>query len=443
MPDGLRHVISGILAGGIPSFRMVLLLLRSPPGMALWLCFFVSFVSAAIPCQDDTMLSLLHSLISPWTGTCHTSVWLFCFGLLCFVLVVCVFCFVLVLLLFLVFDDFVTDWTMYRSFTRSLLKPLNLQAAMYALISQLPQFATCNWTCWTTWRKPWRRWTGKKRQTKNTHHKSKLARIDRHFPWQAWHLQHWTGFGVGPLVVAGEFFTHHLYHLSQTIVPCNCFNFSILHHPVLSIFLGQNGPIHPYHIGIPQASQPVPQQLAETEKRYMELQAVMATLGQRTLAESRLKANQPDQKPDGTTDSPAPKQADTGLDTQDSSQPPPTKLSAQTLTAARPTPPPPTALQRTRKDAPGRAIWPWPQTPRRKETAAARQGTATHCRSQCWTATNTFANRFARYANIRNSRCQQSCPWPRRKFRCNGYGYFAESPTGCPGNCTGSDRTTI
>ena len=26
---------------------------------------------------------------------------------------------------------------MYRSFTRSLLKPLNLQAAMYALISQL------------------------------------------------------------------------------------------------------------------------------------------------------------------------------------------------------------------------------------------------------------------------------------------------------------------
>ena len=23
------------------------------------------------------------------------------------------------------------------------------------------QFATCNWTCWTTWRKPWRRWTKK------------------------------------------------------------------------------------------------------------------------------------------------------------------------------------------------------------------------------------------------------------------------------------------
>ena len=54
----------------------------------------------------------------------------------------------------------------------------------------------------------------------------------------------------------------------------------------------------------PQASQPVPQQLAETDRRYMELQAVMATLGQRTLAESRPKANQPSQEPDGTTASP-------------------------------------------------------------------------------------------------------------------------------------------
>ena len=32
---GLRHVISGILAGGVPGFRMVLLLLHSPLGMAL------------------------------------------------------------------------------------------------------------------------------------------------------------------------------------------------------------------------------------------------------------------------------------------------------------------------------------------------------------------------------------------------------------------------
>ena len=34
LPIGLRHVISGILAGGIPGFRTVLLLLHSPSGMA-------------------------------------------------------------------------------------------------------------------------------------------------------------------------------------------------------------------------------------------------------------------------------------------------------------------------------------------------------------------------------------------------------------------------
>ena len=60
----------------------------------------------------------------------------------------------------------------------------------------------------------------------------------------------------------------------------------------------------------PEASQPLPQQLADTERRYMELQAVMAKMGQRTLAESRPKANQPDRKPDESTVPPAPKQAD-------------------------------------------------------------------------------------------------------------------------------------
>ena len=40
-----------------------------------------------------------------------------------------------VLFLLLACDDFVTDWTMRRSFTSSLLRPLNLQTALYALIS--------------------------------------------------------------------------------------------------------------------------------------------------------------------------------------------------------------------------------------------------------------------------------------------------------------------
>ena len=59
-----------------------------------------------------------------------------CFGLgWCFAL--WIFWFVWFVCGFWSFVDVVTDWTMYRSFTRSLLKPLNLQAAMYALISQL------------------------------------------------------------------------------------------------------------------------------------------------------------------------------------------------------------------------------------------------------------------------------------------------------------------
>ena len=59
MPDGLRHVISGILAGDLwfPHGAFVALLTS---WYGLVTLFFVSFVSATIPCQDDTMLSLLH-----------------------------------------------------------------------------------------------------------------------------------------------------------------------------------------------------------------------------------------------------------------------------------------------------------------------------------------------------------------------------------------------
>ena len=105
----------------------------------------------------------------------------------------------------------------------------------------------------------------------------------------------------------------------------------------------------------PRVSQPEPQQLADTEKQYMELQAVMAKLGQRTLAESRPKASQPSQAPDRATfpPEPEPQQVNTGHATQNDGQPPPTKLSAQTLAAARPTPPSPPSPQEPRKDAPG------------------------------------------------------------------------------------------
>ena len=58
LPDGLRHVISGILAGGslVSAWSFCCF-----THLLVWPCDFdfLSFVSAAISCQDDTML-LLH-----------------------------------------------------------------------------------------------------------------------------------------------------------------------------------------------------------------------------------------------------------------------------------------------------------------------------------------------------------------------------------------------
>ena len=100
----------------------------------------------------------------------------------------------------------------------------------------------------------------------------------------------------------------------------------------------------------------------------MELEAVVATLGQRTLAESRPTANPPGQEPDGTPVPPAPKRVDAGahlqsetiddgtakgLTTQNSSQLPTTKVSAQTLAEVRPAPPPPPSTREPKEDAPG------------------------------------------------------------------------------------------
>ena len=53
-------------------------------------------------------------------------VWFFVWLLICLFLVLAV--------VSVCFGDVVTGWTVYRSYTRSLLKPLNLQAAMFALI---------------------------------------------------------------------------------------------------------------------------------------------------------------------------------------------------------------------------------------------------------------------------------------------------------------------
>ena len=92
------------------------------------------FVSAAIPCRDDTMLSSL-AWISPWTGTCHASVLRFCFVLLFFVFVWWV-CLVLVFgFLFVLFDgDFVTAyWTVQVLYQFTLEAPQSADGHVYAL----------------------------------------------------------------------------------------------------------------------------------------------------------------------------------------------------------------------------------------------------------------------------------------------------------------------
>ena len=88
MPIGLRHVILGILTGGIPGFRMVPLLLHSPSGMAWW--FFGFFLLFSLPYHVETIqcYHLLHELAHELVP--HTLVLRFCFVLVFFV------CFVLV-----------------------------------------------------------------------------------------------------------------------------------------------------------------------------------------------------------------------------------------------------------------------------------------------------------------------------------------------------------
>ena len=158
----------------------------------------------------------------------------------------------------------------------------------------------------------------------------------------------------------------------------------------------------------------------------MELQAVVATLGQRTLAESRPTANQPSQKPDETPVPPAPKRVDAGahlqtgtiedgtakgLTTQNSSQLPTTKVSAQTLAEVRPAPPPPPPPPPTtepKEDAPGtgelssRA----PDHLGAKKPEQPRQEQQPTVELTVRNVTGTFANRIARHASFRNGGCQ-------------------------------------
>ena len=120
MPWRLAPCDLGDPGWGDPWFPHGALLLRSPWGMALWFC--CSSLCFCCHTMSRWYNAITLALISPWTGTCHASVWLFCFGLLCFALVWWV-CF---WFWFSACGDFVTAyWTMRRSYTSSLLRPLN------------------------------------------------------------------------------------------------------------------------------------------------------------------------------------------------------------------------------------------------------------------------------------------------------------------------------
>ena len=127
--------------GGDPWFPHGTLLLHSLAGMAWWSgWFFVCLV--VLPYQTEMIQGyhLLHQLTS-FTHELEPVILLVCLCGLCFGFCVFVFCLFLVLCFCFVLcfgDDIVTvHRTTYRSFTSSLLRPLNRRRPKYALINQL------------------------------------------------------------------------------------------------------------------------------------------------------------------------------------------------------------------------------------------------------------------------------------------------------------------
>ena len=134
---GLLYVISGLLAGGSPGFRIVLFCFTHTwIWRCLWCVFGSAFALPAIPIQ--AMIQGYHAYSLPmlhnWSaGDFSSSRFVLC----------CVFWLVLLVFFlwfgfvfrFLLCDGIVTAfWTMYRSTTSLLLRPLNKQTAIFASI---------------------------------------------------------------------------------------------------------------------------------------------------------------------------------------------------------------------------------------------------------------------------------------------------------------------
>ena len=126
--DGLLYVISGILAGGIPGFRIGLCCFTHT---TVWLCeCCVFWFSFALFCHTNTeVIQCCHlfPITSYWTGSSITFLCVLCVVVLVALfgfVVVCVFCCFGCCLWPLVFwRNRDGCWTMYRSHTSSLLRP--------------------------------------------------------------------------------------------------------------------------------------------------------------------------------------------------------------------------------------------------------------------------------------------------------------------------------
>ena len=116
MPERLLFVISGILAGGIPGFRMELCCFSHPPTWPIGVFCGSSVLLLVLGhSHNDTLDVIMH--VIPIAGGDPTSLCRFCFG---FVVVVCFFacfCFVVFGLLSCLFSCWDSFWTAYWSTT--------------------------------------------------------------------------------------------------------------------------------------------------------------------------------------------------------------------------------------------------------------------------------------------------------------------------------------
>ena len=158
-------MISGILAGD-PWFPHSAVLLHSLDGMAMWfLCFCVLFcLGSATPIPELIQCYHLTLIISLWTGppitfhfACFWGVLFGCFLFVCFWCGLAVCCFSAM--------DRDGCWTTYRS--HHFCGP-HTRWRLYVCINELIYrfYATCNWTCGTTSRKP--RGVGRKKKVSST-----------------------------------------------------------------------------------------------------------------------------------------------------------------------------------------------------------------------------------------------------------------------------------